>query len=94
MIFSIKYKFQRIFKISKTNPRFYNRYIIYSSVYQCLIFDRDRYHLTRVVLIGCEVENRSIRRNGLEFESKYELQIRIRQQIYGLVMILLTPLDR
>ena len=45
-------------------------------------------------MIGCEVENRSIRRNGLEFESKYELQIRIRQQIYRLVMILLTPLDR
>ena len=62
-------------KVSKTNPRFDHRYIIYSSLCQCLIFDSDRYHQTTVVLLGCEVENRSIRLNGLEFESRYELKI-------------------
>ena len=46
------------------------------------------------MLIVIAVENSIIWLDGLEFESKYELQIRIRQQIYRLVMILLTPLDR
>ena len=73
--FLMPYKFNWLFKISKTNPLHDKFYIIYSSVYSCLIFDSDRYGLTTVVLIGFEVESSIIRLNGLEFESKYELQI-------------------
>ena len=68
-------RFNWIFKILKTNPLRDKFYIIYLSVYPCLIFDSDRYGLTTVVLIGFEVENSIIRLNGLEFECKYELQI-------------------
>ena len=53
------YKFNWLFKISKTNPLLEKFYIIYSSVYPCLIFDSDRYGLTTVVLIGFEVETAS-----------------------------------